>query len=480
MSNPSHRQAPDGIAARLAAATEILRQRLGGASPSASPGASPGASPNPSPGASPGASSRAGGTTTPDEPATDGPAWLRYVPGELRGLVRSVLPDTPWTTGSGAASAGQGPMGQAGSGQVSSGQVSSGQASWTRFVPAELRERLFPDPASPRQAPPDPPPPRPHAQPQPRPAAAPRPGAEDRPAAGRFLAGTYANAAGSRPYRLYLPSGHAPGRRLPLVVMLHGCTQSPEDFARGTGMNDAAERDGFLVLYPGQPASAQPQRCWKWYSAADQRRDQGEPAIIAGMTRQVMRDHDVDPHRVYVAGLSAGGAKAAIMAEAYPDLYAAAGVHSGLACGAAQDLASAMLAMRQGAGTRLRDRPGGPDATDRLVPTIVFHGDRDGTVSARNGDDVLAQATRGAVLRERTERGEAPGGRAWSRTTLADASGRSVAEQWVIHGAGHAWSGGRPEGSFTDPRGPDATREMLRFFAEHPHPAPLAGPVAAA
>jgi poly(hydroxyalkanoate) depolymerase family esterase len=244
--------------------------------------------------------------------------------------------------------------------------------------------------------------------------------------------------------------------------MLHGCTQSPDDFAAGTRMNALAEEHGFLVAYPAQPASANAQKCWNWFSPNDQRRDAGEPSLIAGITRQILRDHPVDASRVYIAGLSAGAAAAAIMGDAYPDLYTAIGVHSGLPAGAARDLPSAFAAMRDGApGT---GRRGG------FMPTIVFHGDRDETVHPRNGDGVAAQSTGSANgLTSTAERGQVPNGHAYSRTVYADASGRTLCEQWTIHGAGHAWAGGSPSGSYTDPRGPDASREMVRFFLEHRH-----------
>ena len=287
--------------------------------------------------------------------------------------------------------------------------------------------------------------------------------AEPLPDGASFTTLTYSAEAGTRQYKLYVPSGRD-GQRLPLVVMLHGCTQSPDDFAAGTRMNALAEEHGLLVAYPAQPASANAQKCWNWFDPDCQQRDRGEPALIAGITRQIMRDHPVDPSRVYVAGLSAGGAAAAIMGATYPDLYAAIGVHSGLACGAARDLPSALAAMRQG-GTAAGVRNG-----DRIVPTIVFHGDKDTTVHPRNGDMVINPSKKAGALRETVQRGQVPDGRAYSRAVYTDSAGRELCEQWTVHGAGHAWFGGSPAGSYTDPQGPDAAREMLRFFLNHPHP----------
>ncbi len=278
---------------------------------------------------------------------------------------------------------------------------------------------------------------------------------------GQFQLKTYSNAAGTRPYKLYIPSGYR-GQPVPLIVMLHGCTQSPDDFAAGTRMNEAAEARTCLVAWPQQIKAANLQKCWNWFKDSDQRRDSGEPSLIAGITRQVMHDYAVDPRRVYVAGLSAGGAVAAIMAEAYPDLYAAAGVHSGLACGAARDMPSAFAAMQNGGAGWARP------AGQRMVPTIVFHGERDTTVNPRNGDAVVDQVTDGAQLRTRSEDIAVPGGYPCRRTLHLDASGAVVAEHWLVRGGGHAWFGGNPAGSFTDPKGPDATAAMMRFFLAHP------------
>jgi poly(hydroxyalkanoate) depolymerase family esterase len=270
---------------------------------------------------------------------------------------------------------------------------------------------------------------------------------------GQFLEGSFTNEAGTRNYRLYMPSKPAAGPR-PLVVMLHGCKQNPADFAAGTTMNLLAEESGCLVLYPEQAAGANHSQCWNWFEGAHQNRDQGEPSLIAGMTRQVLREHGADAGKVYVAGLSAGGAMAAVMAAAYPELYAAVGVHSGLPVGSAHDLMSGLNAMK-GAGKKKAKAA----MHARPVPAIVFHGDRDAIVHPGNGDTVYSQFTHGAVAKETEERG--PG---HTRTVALDAGGRTVAEHWNLHGAGHAWSGGSTAGSYTTASGPNASAEMLRFF----------------
>jgi poly(hydroxyalkanoate) depolymerase family esterase len=275
----------------------------------------------------------------------------------------------------------------------------------------------------------------------------------------KFIESTFSNAAGSRTYKLFIPS-RSDGQQLPLVVMLHGCTQSSDDFAAGTRMNFLAEERTCFVVYPEQPSGANQAKCWNWFRAGDQQRGGGEPSLIAGITRQIMLDQAIDPKRVYVAGLSAGGAAAAIMGATYPDLYASVGIHSGLACGAASDLPSAFVAMRQGESKAISD--GKPP-----VPTIVFHGDRDTTVHPNNGDRILEQSAKATRPATKVLRGRVPHGHAYTRTILTDEGGRAMSEHWNIHGAGHAWSGGSPAGSYTDPRGPDATREMLRFFLEH-------------
>jgi len=285
---------------------------------------------------------------------------------------------------------------------------------------------------------------------------------------GRFAPGRYSGPQGTRSFKLYLPPQALAAQMvpLPLVVMLHGCTQNPDDFAAGTQMNAVAAAHGFLVLYPEQSAQHQPQRCWNWFKHNHQGRGRGEPALLVGMVQQVMAEHAVDARRIYVAGLSAGGAMAAILGDAYPDLFAAVGVHSGLPPGAAHDLASALAAMQGRA-------QGASPAPRALPPTIVFHGDADHTVHPVNGERLLGAATRDPAAHVAVEAGPArqgSQGHGSTRYVHRDGSGRVVAERWVVHGAGHAWSGGSPKGSFTDAEGPSASIEMWRFFSSYSLP----------
>lgn len=283
---------------------------------------------------------------------------------------------------------------------------------------------------------------------------------------GRWLRARYGNAFGSRTYKTYLPA-KGDGDKRPLVVMLHGCKQNPDDFAAGTRMNELADELGFIVVYPEQAFAANHSRCWNWFRMENQKRDSGEPSLIAGITREVIGKYNADPRRVYVAGLSAGGAMAAIMGCTYPDLYKAVGVHSGLAYGAADDLHSALAAMR-GRHNGAADPKCGESG--RVPPTIVFHGDIDATVHPRNSEHVAAQAAPARSMPffspsapKTVEKGEASG-RAYTRTVQAGRWGKPAFEHWLVHGAGHAWSGGSARGSYADPRGPDASRAMLEFF----------------
>jgi poly(hydroxyalkanoate) depolymerase family esterase len=283
------------------------------------------------------------------------------------------------------------------------------------------------------------------------------------PTAGEWIARSFSNDAGTRSYMLYVPAGYvAAGAPVPLVVMLHGCTQSPDDFAAGTRMNQLADVHGFLVAYPAQTARANGSKCWNWFRTGDQAHGRGEPALIAGIARQVTADYRIDPRRVFVAGLSAGAAMAVILGETYPDVFAAVGAHSGLPFAAAHDMASAFTAMKAGPGQAAATSP---EPTRATVPTIVFHGDADHTVAASNGRAIVRDASVGAADIT-VETGDASGGRSYTRKTFADAAGRPRAEHWLVHGTGHAWSGGSVQGSYTDPAGPDASAEMVRFFLQ--------------
>ena len=280
------------------------------------------------------------------------------------------------------------------------------------------------------------------------------------PAGSSFTEKSFTHGGKTLQYRLYRPSSLRQG--MPLVVKLHGCTQSAEDFARGTQMNKLAEEQGFLVAYPSQTHAANAQKCWNWFKPSDQQRDRGEPALIAGLTRQIIAEQGCDPARVYIAGLSAGGAAAAVMASEYPDLYAAVGIHSGLPCGAARDVSTALMAMKQG------HRPSAGSGTARFVPVITFHGDRDDTVAQVNSQNIIAAATQAAgALSIQIENGQVAGGRSYTREVSLNDAGETVIEQWTIHSGGHAWSGGSSAGTYTDAKGPDASAEMMRFFLAH-------------
>jgi poly(hydroxyalkanoate) depolymerase family esterase len=295
-------------------------------------------------------------------------------------------------------------------------------------------------------------------EPAPAPAIEPEAWREAEPGIEQWRDGLFAHQHRQIAYKLFVPA-LAAGSAAPLVLMLHGCTQHPEDFAAGTQMNALARAHGFLVLYPAQTQRANSSRCWNWFKPQHQQRGRGEPALLAALTQSVVESEGVDPDRVYVAGLSAGGAMADILGRAYPDLFAAVGVHSGLPAGAASDLMSALAAMKKGAAPA----PGGGLA----LPTIVFHGDADATVHVRNAEGVVAAALGGqdgVTAEARSSSGESAGGRRFTRHVHAGAEGRPAVEHWLLHGAGHAWSGGSAQGSYTDPAGPDASAEMLRFF----------------
>lgn len=288
---------------------------------------------------------------------------------------------------------------------------------------------------------------------------------------GEFINKSYTNSAGTRAYKLYCPSGcdrAKSSRAAPLIVMLHGCKQNPDDFAAGTRMNTFAEQHNFFVAYPAQNNAANISNCWNWFQPTDQQRDRGEPSMIADITREIIRDYPIDAGRIYVAGLSAGGAMAAIMGDTYPDLFAGVGIHSGLPSGAARDVGSAFIAMKSGA---TKTGTGHATPRNKHLPAIIFHGDRDTTVHLRNAEQALAQfaAMESHGLATATvEKGCVPGGHGYTKTIQRDGHANALTELWIVHRAGHAWSGGSAEGSYTDSRGPDATSAMVDFFLSQP------------
>ena len=291
---------------------------------------------------------------------------------------------------------------------------------------------------------------------------------------GDFVTRSFSSEEGRRTYKLYVPASytHTSEETVPLIVMLHGCTQDPQDFAAGTRMNALADQHGFVVAYPAQEGHANGSKCWNWFRREDQSRDRGEPALIAGITREVAGAYRIDERRIFVAGLSAGAAMAIVVAATYPELYAALGVHSGLPYACAHDVPSAFAAMKGGAPcqtplSRSAD-PARRSGMGPAIPTIIFHGDHDATVNASNADAIVEQARAAnsddPALTSTVYRGTSANGRAYTRATLSDGTRRPVIEHWTLHGAGHAWSGGSRDGSFTDPGGPDASAEMVRFF----------------
>ncbi|MDO8502525.1 MAG: PHB depolymerase family esterase [Gemmatimonadaceae bacterium] len=297
--------------------------------------------------------------------------------------------------------------------------------------------------------------------------------AEAAPASqGQFLMQEIATPEGPRRFKLYVPSRYESGRPAPLLVVLHGCTQDPDDVARGTRFNALAEEANMLVAYPEQPQKANGLKCWNWFDPAHQKRNQGEPALIAAITQRVIGDYTVDARRVYIAGLSAGGAMALTTAYAYPEIFAAVAIHSGIAYGTVSSPAEAIKAMGAGAAD-----PAGLAAavvkgmgSTRYFPAIVFQGASDRSVNVVNASQIVEQLTQSFAPRPLEKlsevSGETEGGYHFTKQVYGN--GCLVVEKWVVSELGHAWSGGSKDGTYTDPKGPDASREMLRFLMEHP------------
>lgn len=310
--------------------------------------------------------------------------------------------------------------------------------------------------------------------------------------ASTLVAGTSSAAAGAytsetydgRTYKKYVPTG-ADGSPIPLVVMLHGCTQSPDQFKNETKMNDIAESETFIAIYPDQTTSANANECWNWFEDSNTTRGSGEAALIAGMAEDVMATNTVDEDRVFLAGFSAGAGMVPNLLAAYPDLYAAGAVHSGLEYGAADGVTDATMAMTQGGpdpqtqGTAAYQAMQSNGVTD-TIPTIVFHGTSDYTVYPKNGNQAAEQATQTNDLAsdgaddddidytaDATRDGQASS-LSYTVSEYRDGNGDTIVEKWMIDSMGHAWSGGAQGGSYTAPGGPDASQIIWNFFADHP------------
>lgn len=309
--------------------------------------------------------------------------------------------------------------------------------------------------------------------------------------AGSWATGAVSNRYGSRNYKLWVPDGYTGKRALPLVLMLHGCTQTPDDFAAATQMNVIADKEKFLVVYPEQPADANPLKCWNWFDASHQSRGQGEPSLLAEVVRKVQASYKVDARRTFVAGFSAGGAMAVIMGATYPDLFAATGVVSGLAYKAATNLSEARPAMAQGGTDPAHLGQLAYQAmsnTKHKMRVIVLQGTKDGAVAPLNADRVITQwgQTNDYIddgrdndsvddIPDKTMEGVTSGGYSYKKYVYKDRTGKPLMEKWIVQELKHAWSGGAAGASYTDPKGPDASREIWRFFHET-QPLPLTKP----
>lgn len=290
---------------------------------------------------------------------------------------------------------------------------------------------------------------------------------------GQFLTKEVTTKAGTRKYKLFIPAAYNGARPFPLIVMLHGCTQDADNIARGTQLNKVAEERGLLVAYPEQPAGSNLLKCWNWYEPANQKRDEGEPALIAAITQEVISSYSVDRRRVYIAGVSAGAAMALTTAYVYPELFAAVGTHSGIAPGAASSITEGMAAMQRGAAPAIQlpavaSKMMG--SSPRFIPGIVFQGGADRVVNFANARNIVDQLVGlhpkpSAMEISGDLKGTGSGGYHFTRVTYGN--GRDVVEAWMVEELGHAWSGGSLEGTYTDPKGPDAAGEMVRFFLEH-------------
>ncbi|MEA2295526.1 MAG: hypothetical protein QOE86_3165 [Solirubrobacteraceae bacterium] len=297
---------------------------------------------------------------------------------------------------------------------------------------------------------------------------------------GSPFSGTFTTSSGSLTYQGYVPSTYKPGTAVPLVVALHGCTETADVFRQLTRWDELAQAKGFIVVFPQQSKDANSMSCWNFFQAAHMSRDAGEPAAIAGVTRWVQQHYTIDAHRTFVTGLSAGGAMSSVMAATYPDLYAAAGIGSGCEYAATATCAGYKSADPLSAGQQAYKAMG---RYARPMPVILFEGDQDTTVPPVNAQQLVQQwqytddladdgAHNGSIPVQPTNvtQGSVPGGHSYTVTEYSDGQNKELLQSWLVHGMGHAWSGGCSCEPYADPAGPDETGAMYAFFMAHPMP----------
>jgi poly(hydroxyalkanoate) depolymerase family esterase len=303
---------------------------------------------------------------------------------------------------------------------------------------------------------------------------------------GKWIAGKARAAGGSRNFKLWIPAAPEDARAWPLLMLLHGCTHDGAHMAEISGMNEVAAFHRFLVVYPEQSLCANLLKCWNWFRPEHQSRDAGEPSILAAIVAQIRSTYSVDPDRLYVAGVSAGGAMASILAATYPDVFAGVAVFAGAEFKAATSTSEGFAAMKHGGPDPARQGQiafevmhGGFARTERRrMPVIVFHGTADKKVNWINADQTIAQWEKtnsclaaedgniGFLLTEKVSDGKVSDGYAYKKYSYLESDSHLLMEKWLVEGLGHAWSGSPKPRKYGDPKGPNASAEIWRFFCE--------------
>lgn len=303
---------------------------------------------------------------------------------------------------------------------------------------------------------------------------------------GSWTGGTVKNSFGSRDYKLWLATGYQKEKPVPLVLMLHGCMQKAEDLAALAGMNDLADENNFLVAYPQQVATANPLGCWNWFDPKHQSRDAGEPALIAAVVQDIRSAYSIDGKRIYVVGISAGGAMAVVMAATYPELFAGLGVMAGVEYKAGTTVEGGLASMKSGGPDpnqqgllAFQAMQQGLGAAKKRMPVIAFHGTKDPYLNPLNTDQLIAQWAQTndylddgkdndsvSIQSPLETKGAVPNGYSYTRSQYKDGNGRLLMEKWIVEGLGHAWSGSPIANQFADAKGPKASAETWRFFTE--------------